>query len=331
MGEPMYDVVGMGNAVVDVLAHTDDAFLERHGIEKGAMTLIDEQRAGELHRSMPPAVEISGGSAANTMAGLASLGGESAFIGKVHDDRLGRVYAGDLRAAGVAFVTPQADSGPATGRCYVLITPDAQRTFQTYLGASSELGPADVDPSLIGGSRITYLEGYLYDRPAAKEAFAKACRITHETGGEVALSLSDPFCVDRHREDFRRLVSGHVDILFANEEEILSLYAVDELDVALDRVRNDCTLAAVTLAERGCVLVSGRERIALDAEPVDEVVDTTGAGDLFAAGFLFGHTRRMGLETAGRIGGIAASEIISHIGARPEIALSELVAQRLGW
>lgn len=324
------DVVGIGNAIVDVLSHTDDAFLIERGLAKGAMTLIDAEAADRLYACVGPAVECSGGSAANTMAGIASLGGTGAYIGKVKDDHLGQVFRRDIRVVGVAFDTPPAADGPSTARCLVLVTPDALRTMQTYLGASAELGPEDIDPATISRAQITYLEGYLWDPPRAKEAFLKAARIAHEAGRKVALTLSDPFCVERHRAEFVDLVNHHVDILFANQAEITSLYQVADFESALRHVRGRCEIAALTRSEKGSVVLSAGALHVLEAEPVDPVVDTTGAGDLYAAGFLYGLTHGHGLATSGRMGGIAAAEVIGHIGARPETPLAALVKKKLG-
>ncbi len=328
MTEAAFDVVGIGNALVDVIAHADDTFLTENALAKGTMTLIDARRADELYARMPPAAESSGGSAGNTIAGVASLGGRAAYIGKVCDDQLGRVYRHDIRALGVTFDVPPATGG-ATGRCLIVVTPDAQRTMQTYLGAGSDLGPEDVDERLIASAHVTYLEGYLWDPPRAKEAFLKAARIAHEAGRRVALTLSDPFCVERHREEFLDLVAGHIDVLFANEIEIISLYQVERFDDALQQVRGHCEIAALTRSELGAVIVTRDEIHVLDAEPVGRVVDTTGAGDLYAAGFLFGLTHGMDVATCGRIAGIAAAEVISHYGARPVVPLKGFVESRL--
>lgn len=329
MAEAHFDVLGVGNAIVDVLAHADDGFLDTHGLAKGAMTLIDEDTASRLYDAMGPAMECSGGSAANTISGLASLGGTGAFIGKVRDDELGAVFRHDIRALGIAFETLLAGDSAPTARCLILVTPDAQRTMQTYLGACVELGPDDIDPDLVAAARVCYLEGYLWDRPEAKDAFRKAARIAHEAGNRVSLSLSDPFCVDRHRADFLGLVEDHVDILFANEEEILSLYQVDTFDAALQWVRGHCEIAALTRGEKGSVVVSGDEVHIVDAEAAERVVDTTGAGDAYAAGFLHGLSGDRDLAGCARIGGIAAAEVIAHMGARPEISLKDVVAARL--
>jgi len=324
MREPVFGVVGIGNAIVDVLAHADDEFLERHKLSKGAMTLIDEERAARLQGELGEVVECSGGSAANTMVGIASLGGSAAYIGKVGDDRLGQVFRDSIRQAGVAFDTAATADGPPTGRCVVLVTPDAQRTMQTFLGTSATFASEDVDPGTIAGGAITFLEGYLWDRPPAKQAFLRACELAHAAGRKVALTLSDPFCVDRHRKDFQELVSGHVDVLFANEEEAVALHESADLGQALERLSDLCEVAAVTRGARGSVIAAAGTTTEVPAAPVAEVVDTTGAGDLYAAGFLFGLSRGEALPTCGRLGGIAAAEIISHFGARPQCSLAEL-------
>lgn len=320
-----HDVVGIGNAIVDVLSHTEEAELVRLGLTKGSMNLIDMHQAHALYEQIGPAVECSGGSAANTVAGVASLGGKAGYIGKVRDDQLGEVFRHDLQAAGVSYDTPAAPHGPSTARCFVLVTPDGQRTMQTYLGVSSELGPNDVHPDLVEGAQVTYLEGYLFDPPPAKQAFLKAAGIAHQAGRKVALSLSDSFCVDRHRADFLDLVRGHVDILFANETEIRSLYDVAQFDDALQLVRGHCEVAVLTRSEKGAVILVGDEVHLIDAVKPDRLVDTTGAGDLFAAGFLYGWTHGFGPAASGRIGAIAAAEVISHFGARPEVELSQLI------
>jgi sugar/nucleoside kinase (ribokinase family) len=330
MNDRAIDAVGIGNAMVDVLSHADESFVDRLGLEKGAMTLIDGPRAEALYADMGPGVEVSGGSAANTMAGLAALGGQAAFIGKVRNDQLGGIFCHDIRAAGVSFDTPAASEGAPTARCLIFVTPDAQRTMATYLGASVDLGPEDIKEDLIAAAKVTYLEGYLWDKPRAKEAFVKAAEIAHGAGRKVALSLSDPFCVERHRVEFRDLVDGHIDPVFANEHELGSLYAVSAFDDALQAVRGCCEVAALTRSEKGVVVLCDGEVHVVDAEPVDKVVDTTGAGDLFAGGFLYGYTRGKGLYDCARIGAIAAAEIISHFGARPEALLSDLIAGRMG-
>jgi sugar/nucleoside kinase (ribokinase family) len=319
------DVIGIGNALVDVLSQESEEFLASHGLVKGAMQLVDEARARQLYEAMGPGIEVSGGAAANTLVGVASFSGRAAYVGKVRNDQLGEVFAHDLRAIGVGYATPPATSGPATGRCLVVVTPDAQRTLSTYLGAAVQLGPADVDTRLITRGRILYLEGYLFDPPAAQQAFRVAAGSAHAAGRKVALTLSDPFCVERHRAAFLDLVEHHVDVLFANEAEIRSLYQVRDFDEALGRVRRHCELAALTRSERGSVVVAGDEVHVVKAHPVDSVVDTTGAGDLYAAGFLYGYTAGMPLPECGRLASLAASEVISHIGARPEVRLADLV------
>lgn len=324
------DVVGIGNAIVDVIAQTDDLFLKDHGLAKGAMTLIDAARAESLYGVMGSAIEASGGSAANSMAGVASLGGKAGFIGKVRDDQLGGIFAHDIRATGVAFDTPAAATGLPTARCLIFVTSDAQRTMQTFLGASTDLGPADVDEAMIASAAVTYLEGYLWDKPQAKEAFLRAAAAAHKAGRQVSLTLSDAFCVDRHRADFKTLVKGHVDVLFANETEILSLYETTNFDEAVAKVRGDCEIAVLTRSEKGAVIVSGDQAHSVTAEPLSKLVDSTGAGDLYAAGFLYGYTRGLPLPLAGRIGGIAAAEVLSHYGARPETKLADLVKAKLG-
>jgi sugar/nucleoside kinase (ribokinase family) len=330
MSQARQDVVGIGNAIVDVIAHAEDWFLAAQSMAKGAMTLIEAERAEALYARMGPGVEMSGGSAANSMAGLASLGGRAAFIGKVRDDQLGAIFAHDIRAAGVTFRTPPAKAGPQTARCLIFVTPDAQRTMNTYLGASVELGPEDVEEELIAAAQVTYLEGYLWDKPRAKEAFRKAARLAHEAGAKVALTLSDPFCVERHRAEFQELVKGPVDILFANDAEIRALWQVGDFDAALAATKGQVGTAALTRSEKGSVVLTGERIDRVPAEPVERVVDTTGAGDLYAAGFLYGLTNGRPPAEAARIGAIAAAEVVSHVGARPERPLKALVAERLG-
>jgi sugar/nucleoside kinase (ribokinase family) len=329
MSEIELDVVGVGNAIVDVLAQASDAFLTQHGLAKGSMTLIDEERARELYASMGPAREASGGSAANTMAGVASLGGKPAYIGRVCNDQLGEIFSHDMRASGIQFAVPPVAGGPSTARCLILVTPDAQRTMNTYLGACVNLCPEDVDEELVRRGKVLYLEGYLWDRPKAKEAFVKAARVAAAAGRKVALSLSDSFCVARHRDSFLDLVAHHVDILFANEAEIKALYASDSFEDAARHARENTKLAALTRGALGSVLIAGDEQVHVAAEPISKVVDTTGAGDLYAAGVLFGLTRGESLARAGHRGSIAAAEIISHYGARPERDLRELCASAL--
>ncbi len=325
MADDLLDVVGIGNAIVDVLSQADPGLLREQDLPLGTMNLIDDARADALYGLMGPGVEMSGGSAGNTMAGIASLGGAGAFIGKVHDDFLGRIFTHDLRAAGVEFTTAPLSEGPATARCLVFVTPDAQRTMATYLGACVELGPEDIDTSTIARAQVTYLEGYLWDPPRAKEAFRKAIALAHSAGRKVALSLSDPFCVDRYRDEFLQLLEGEVDIVFANEAEIMSLYRADSFDDALQKVRGHCEIAALTRSAHGSIVVSGDEVHVVDAAKAGEIVDTTGAGDLYAAGFLYGLAHGRDLRTCGEIASIAAAEIIGHFGARPEHRLADLI------
>ncbi|MDR3436820.1 adenosine kinase [Telmatospirillum sp.] len=328
MAESPFDVAGIGNAIVDVLAHADDTVLQSLGVAKGVMTLIDADRAEAIYAEMAPSIECSGGSAANTIAGIAGLGGKTAFIGKVKNDQLGSVFRHDLKNQGVIFNTPAAEDGNSTARCMILVTPDAQRTMQTFLGACIELGPEDIDPDIVGRAQVTYLEGYLWDPPQAKEAFRKAATIAHEAGQKVALSLSDPFCVERHRAEFLELMTDHIDILFANEAEITALYQTG-FDDAMTRLKGHVGVAALTRGARGSVVVSGDTVVSQTAEPVAAVVDTTGAGDLYAAGFLYGFTQGRDLGTCARLGGICAAEIIGHIGARPAVDLARLVTHTL--
>ena len=330
MTQAALDVVGIGNAIVDVIAKADDAFLTANGIEKGAMTLIDAARAEELYGRMGPGIEMSGGSAGNTMAGIASLGGRGAYIGKVRDDQLGAVFRHDIQAIGVRFDTPVSTAGAPTARCLILVTPDAQRSMNTYLGACVELGPEDIDPGLIQSAQVTYMEGYLFDPPRAKEAFRKAADLAHAAGRKVSLTLSDSFCVGRHRAEFSDLVDSRIDILFGNEHEVMSLYEVEDFDAAVAAVRGRCEVAVLTRSAQGCVVVTRDAIHVVPAEPIAAVVDTTGAGDLFASGFLHGYTTGRDLPTCARLGAIAAAEVISHIGARPETALADLVRARLG-
>jgi sugar/nucleoside kinase (ribokinase family) len=324
------DVIGIGNALVDVLSHADEDEVARQGLVKGSMHLVDEARARELYEAMGPAVEMSGGSAANTVVGVASFGGRAHYVGKVRDDQLGEVFGHDLRSTGVGYGTPPATMGPPTGRCLILVTPDAQRTMSTYLGASVRLGPADVDRRLIVRGKILYLEGYLFDPPEAQQAFRTAASIAHAAGRKVALTLSDPFCVGRHREAFLELVEHHVDILFANEAEICALYQVGDFDSALARVRGHCEIAALTRSAKGSVLVADGAVHPVDAHRVDAVVDTTGAGDLYASGVLYGLSQGLDLPTCGRLGSLAAAEVIAHVGARPMVPLSSLAGSVKG-
>lgn len=329
MSTAKIEVLGIGNAIVDVQSQSNSEFLVEQELAKGAMTLIDGARAEALYDAMGPGRETSGGSAANTIAGVAALGGNAAYIGKVRNDQLGGIFRHDIRAAGVQFDSPPATDGAATARCLIFVTPDAQRTMATFLGVSVDFRPEDVKEESVREAGITYLEGYLWDSERAKAAFLKAAEISHAAGNQVALTLSDPFCVDRHRDSFRDLVSGHVDLLFANEAEIKSLYEVDDFDQALQAVRPHCRVVALTRGEKGAVILSGEEVHIIDAAPVESVVDTTGAGDLFASGFLTGMAKGLSLHDCGRLGAIAAGEIISHFGARPETDLKRLAGSLL--
>jgi sugar/nucleoside kinase (ribokinase family) len=322
------DVTGIGNAIVDVLAHTSEEQLASLALNKGSMALIDATTADRLYDRMAPAIEVSGGSVANSMAGIASLGGHAGYIGKVRADQLGAVFTHDIRAAGVEFTSRKSETGPSTARCLILVTPDGQRTMNTYLGACVELGPEDIDEALIARSKVVYLEGYLWDPPRAKEAMLKAANLAHKHGGRVALSLSDAFCVGRHRAEFNRLIEDHVDILFANEDEILSLSEADSFDAALSAVRGRCEVTVLTRGAKGAVVLASDERFVVSAEPVERVVDTTGAGDLFAAGFLYGFTHGYGPGDAARIGAVCAAEVISHVGARCTRPLTGLIGER---
>ena len=328
MAAARFDVLGIGNAIVDVIARTEDDFLIGHNMRKGSMQLIDEAQAARIYDAMGPAVEVSGGSAANTIVGAAGLGVRAAFIGKVKDDELGRVFAHDIRAAGVSFATPPASAGPSTARCYVLVTPDGERTMNTYLGAAQDLHPNDIDADTVAVAQIVYLEGYLWDPPHAKEAFIKAAKIAHDAERDVALTLSDAFCVDRYRAEFLDLIrTGTVDLVFANERELHSLYLTADFDAAVSALRNDARAAVVTRSGRGCVVITREETDAVPAYPVERVVDATGAGDLFAAGFLVGVARGADYRTAARLGALAAAEVIQHLGARPEASLKDLARE----
>lgn len=322
-------VVGIGNALVDVVTHADDAFIEKHGLARGAATMVDAARAESVYADLGPATESSGGSAANTIAGLASFGASAAYVGRVRDDQLGHVFAHDLRALGVRYEVSPATAGAGTGRCLVMVTPDAQRTMCTYLGASSELHPDDIDREAVTRAQVTYLEGYLWDQPDAKLAIRHAANLAREAGRLVAFTLSDPFCVERHRAEFRALVEHEIDVLFANEAEICSLYEVDDFDAALGFVYRHTEIAVLTRSAKGSVIVCGADKYVVDAFPIDELVDTTGAGDQYAAGFLYGLTHGHELPTCGRLGALAAAEVIGHLGARPEVPLATLAARAL--
>jgi sugar/nucleoside kinase (ribokinase family) len=328
MAERLYDVVGIGSAIVDIIARCEDEFITRQGLQKGIMRLVDAAEADRLYGEMGPGVEISGGTVPNTCAGLASFGGKAAFIGRIAKDQLGAVFAHDIRAVGVAFETEPVSGGAPTARCLILVTPDGERTMNTFLGAATELNCNDLKPELIQASKILYLEGYSYDGQKAKEAFHEAASIARAAGTTVALSLSDPFCVDRHRASFLEFIRHGVDLVFANENEALSLYETQDFDAACERLAGDCKLAAVTRSAKGSLVISGGQRVHVEAEPVAKVVDTTGAGDLYAAGFLFGHARGLDLATCGKLGSLAAAEIISHIGPRPEVSLAGLAGAK---
>ena len=321
-----FQVVGIGNALVDVIAHASDAFLSEHDLVKGSMTLVETDRAVELYRALGSAVEMSGGSAANTMCGIASLGGRAAYIGKVSRDELGAVFGHDLHAVGVSFRPGAPSADTPTGRCVIVVTPDAQRTMSTYLGVSSLLAVDDLDEAVIADGDVLYMEGYLFDRPDAKAAFRRASDVAHAAGRRVSLTLSDSFCVDRHRDDFRRLVREHVDILFGNDDELCALYELADLGAAIDAVRRECPLVAVTTGADGSFVVTPDGTVQVGAEPVARVLDTTGAGDLYAAGFLFGLTSGRALGECARLGSVAAAEVISHVGPRPLVELRTLLS-----
>ncbi len=339
MSTTSYDVCAIGNALVDVIADAGEDFLLEHKIAKGGMTLIDAERAGTLYDMIGPAIQMSGGSAANTVAGIASLGGRPAYMGKVKADQLGAIFRHDMHAQGVYFATsPSADrrmeirevpnerrQGAPTGRCLILVTPDAQRSMNTYLGAAIEFGPDDVQTEIVRDSQVTYLEGYLFDPPEAKKAFRLAAQVAHEAGRQLSLTLSDVFCVDRHRAEFTELIKNEIDILFANQNELMALYQTKDLDAAIAVARTQCKLVITTRSEKGAIIAAGAETVTVPAAPVAAVVDTTGAGDLYAAGFLFGLTQGLPLAESGRIGAMAAAEVISHYGPRPQKKLKDLI------
>jgi sugar/nucleoside kinase (ribokinase family) len=323
--EAVYDVVGIGNALVDVIAHADDGFIHDQELVKGSMTLVDTDRALQLYTALGSAIEMSGGSAANTVCGVSSFGGRAAYIGKVGHDDLGAVFGHDMLAVGVHFSPGKKLDGIPTGRCIIVVTPDAQRTMNTYLGVSSFMEPHDIDVEMVAAGKVLYMEGYLFDRDDAKQAFRHAARVAHDAGREVSLSLSDSFCVDRHREDFRALVEDEVDILFGNEHELLSLYELDNFEAAIASVRRDSSLAVVTRGPLGATIITRNDIVDVAAEHVPHVIDTTGAGDLFASGFLFGYTHGHSLNECGRLGSLAAGEVISHVGPRPLVELHTLL------
>jgi len=324
----LYDVAAIGNAIVDVIAPANDAFLDNQGLTKGAMMLVDADQSAALYAKMAPGVETSGGSAANTVAGVASFGGKGAFMGKVADDQLGAVFAHDMRAIGATFANPPLTGGPATAVSMINVTPDGQRTMCTYLGASVLFTDYDVDPDIVEAAQIVYLEGYLFDAEAARRAFAKAAGLAHGAGRKIALTLSDSFVVERHREALLGFIETQVDVLFANESEVTALFQTDSFDEAVVALRGRVPLAAVTRSQQGSVILAKGEPIAVAAEPVEKVVDTTGAGDQYAAGFMFGLARGRPLQQCGQLGSLAAAEVISHYGPRPQVSLKDLAASK---
>lgn len=325
-----FEVTGIGNALVDIIAKQDDTFLEQHSIIKNAMNLIDERRANLLLQSISNPVYMSGGSAANTMAGFASFGGRCAYLGKVANDALGEIFAQQTQKSGVYFDCPPLENSAATGSSIIIVTPDAHRSMNTYLGASVEFSEDDVNPDIIARSKIIYMEGYLFDKDPAKKAYLKATRLAHETGGRVSLTLSDSFCVDRHREGFRVLVESGTDILFANEHEVMELYQTPSLDDALNALRGKCDICAITRGDKGSLILAGEHVFEVAPHPVDALEDTTGAGDQYAAGFLFGLARGLDLPMCGKLASLAAAEVISHLGPRPETSLAALAQTHLG-
>ncbi len=328
-GDFNLDVVGIGNAIVDVLVQTDDNFLTAQNLEKGGMALIDEARAESLYQASGPGQETSGGSAANTLVGIAELGGRAGFIGRVRNDQLGRIFSHDIQAVGARFETPAATQGASTARCLIYVTPDAERTMCTFLGASTQLEPEDLDLSMVRDTKVLYLEGYLWDSPAAKRAFIAAAEACKASGGQVALSLSDGFCVDRHRDSFLDLVNGHVDVLFANEVEIKALYQTEDFETALAQVTGCCSVTAITRGAEGSVVLSGDQRWTIGIESLGALVDTTGAGDLYAGGFLHAYTQGESLQRCGELGALCAGQIVTQLGARSQVPLSDLAAQRV--
>ena len=328
--EKTYDVVGIGNAIVDVLVQANDDLIDNFELTKGTMALVDEAQAERLYASVGPGLETSGGSAANTLAGVAQLGGRAGFIGRVRNDQLGGIFTHDIRSVGARFDTPAATEGPSTARCLILVTPDAQRTMCTYLGASVGLDPADLDLDMVAQAKVLYLEGYLWDSDEAKAAFITAAEVARAHGGEVALSLSDAFCVERHRESFQELVDGHVDILFANEMEITALYKANSFEEAADQVRGRCKLAALTRSEQGSVVLNGAGTHSVAPFQLGPLLDTTGAGDLYAAGFLHAYTQGQSVDDCGRLGSLCAGQVVTQLGPRPQGSLKQLVAQHLG-
>ena len=331
MTEPRYDVIAIGNAIVDVMSPASDELIEELQLNRGGMTLVDEDRARELYAAMGPAREISGGSAANTLAGLSALGSQCAFIGQVADDQLGEVFAHDIRAVGIDFDVPARQGQPSTARCLIFVTPDAQRTMNTFLGASQFLPPEALDDEAVAAAKVLYLEGYLWDPEEPRAAMRRAIEAARKAGREVAFTLSEVFVIDRHGDDFRALIEeGLIDILFANHHELAALTGEDDIEAGIAALKDKVATLVVTRSADGAVATRKGERAEVAAEPIDEVVDTTGAGDLFAAGFLYGHVNGEPLETCLRRGAIAACEIISHYGARTEVDLKKLMAEKLG-
>lgn len=320
-----FDVAGIGNAIVDVLSFTEEDVIKKQKLNKGSMTLVDEARAKTLYKKMGPTTACSGGSVANTLAGMASLGGTTAFIGKVKNDQLGSIFTHDLHAVGVHFETPAIEKGPATASCFVYVTPDAQRTMATYIGACSMVSEADIDEKIIAAAAVTYVEGYLWDTEPAKAAIRKAINVAHKAQRKIAFTLSDTFCVDRHRDEFLNLIMSDIDILFANEAEIKSLYQTEDIEFALEQLQGVCPIAVVTRSEKGCIILTPESMETVTTQPVAEVIDTTGAGDLFASGFLFGLTRGWDLKSCASLGNRCAAEIITQIGARSMKPLRELI------
>tara|TARA_Y100001968_G_scaffold314312_1_gene339521 strand:- start:938 stop:1945 length:1008 start_codon:yes stop_codon:yes gene_type:complete len=323
------DVVGIGNAIVDILIQVDDSFLKENNLKKGSMALLDEQKAKDLYYKFSAGLKTSGGSAANTLTGIAQLGGKSGFIGRVRNDELGKTFSKDIYNSGTIFNTPASEEGPSTARCMIFITPDAQRTMCTYLGASVLIEPEDLDFSLVENSKVVYLEGYLWDNSAAKRAFIKAAEVAKASGGEVALSLSDPFCVDRHRESFTELVTEYIDILFANESEIISLYQSHTFENALNELKNKCKISAITRGDKGSVILSKEDIININPYSFGKAIDTTGAGDIYAGGFLYGYTSGKDLKQCGKIGSICAGQIVTQLGPRSNTNLLELITNNL--
>ena len=328
MTDARYDVIGIGNAIVDIIGRCDEAMLADVGVTKGSMRLVDADEIKKIYSAMGPAIETSGGSAANTIAGVASFGGRAAFLGTIADDEFGRIFSHDIRSIGVEFSATPISNGTPTSRSLILVTPDGERTMNTYLGISTNIEKAQLDLELIRASSILYLEGYLFDQPQAMAAFWSAHETAKAAGRKTALTLSDSFCVDRHRDDFLKLIRSGIDILFANESEIKSLYQTESFDFAAEKASKDAKLAVLTRSSKGSEIHFEGETIRIETYPVEEVVDTTGAGDLYAAGFLFGYAKGLPLETAGRLASLAASEIISHTGARPAVSLAEFARQR---